>query len=111
MEIFSWLIVGHLVGDFLLQSNWMAINKTRNLLPLVVHSLVYTGAVGLFALLGGGLSLPALAIIFIFHILLDNRVFVGLWVKHINGAEDILWLRIMVDQSWHILILALVTLI
>lgn len=111
MDIFGWLIVGHLVGDFLLQNNWMALNKTRNLIPLMVHSLVYTGAVGLFALLGGGLSLPSLAIIFFSHILLDNRVFVGWWVKYVNGAENIPWMKIVVDQSWHVLILALIILI
>lgn len=111
MDIFGWLIVGHLAGDFLLQNNWMAVNKTRRIVPLFIHSLVYTGAVGLFALLGGGLSWHALAMILILHMLLDNRFFVGLWVKHINKTEDIPWLKVMVDQSWHIIILAMATLI
>ena len=41
------LLLGHLVGDYLLQNEWMALNKSRKdtELPGFVHALVYTLAV------------------------------------------------------------------
>lgn len=31
----------HLVGDYVLQSSWMANNKTKRWIPAIVHALVY----------------------------------------------------------------------
>ena len=36
------LLVAHTLGDFVAQSNWMAINKSKNWLALSVHVLVYS---------------------------------------------------------------------
>ena len=35
-------IICHLIGDYLLQNNWMALNKTKSLLPALCHWLAYT---------------------------------------------------------------------
>lgn len=35
------LLLVHFVGDFLLQSNWMAINKSKKLEALTIHCLIY----------------------------------------------------------------------
>lgn len=35
-------LVAHLVGDYLLQSHWMAMNKTKQWFPAAIHALVYT---------------------------------------------------------------------
>ena len=35
-------LVAHAVGDYLLQSDWMAINKTHHTAPAALHALVYT---------------------------------------------------------------------
>jgi len=35
-------LVAHAVGDYLLQSDWMAINKTHRTMPAALHALVYT---------------------------------------------------------------------
>ena len=109
MTLFGWLLVGHLIGDFLVQTRWMADNKAKYLLPLIVHSAVYTAAVALAALQAGGLSPAALALIFFSHMLLDKRFVVELWARHITGADQSMWLKTMIDQSWHIIILALAT--
>ena len=37
-----WLIVAHLVGDYLLQSDWMAVMKRPALKPALAHALAYT---------------------------------------------------------------------
>lgn len=36
------IILAHLAGDYLLQNDWMAKNKTSRWLPALVHGAVYT---------------------------------------------------------------------
>lgn len=98
------------MGDYLFQIRWMAENKSSRFLPLFVHSLVYTLIVALFALLAGGLSWPGIALVFVAHLILDQRKLIDFWAKTITGTAQIQWLKIALDQSWHILILGLATL-
>lgn len=37
-----WLLIAHLIGDYLLQSDWMAVDKTKATLPAASHALTYT---------------------------------------------------------------------
>lgn len=109
MNLFGWLIVGHLVGDFLLQTAWMAEHKAGRWGPLVLHSLTYTAAVTVFALFAGGLSMPAIALILGSHLLIDQRGLVRFWTRRVTRSEDSQWLKVMVDQTFHVLILAFAT--
>ncbi|RJX20036.1 MAG: DUF3307 domain-containing protein [Ammonifex sp.] len=111
MTLFEWLLAGHLVGDFLLQTRWMAENKTALWFPLAVHSTVYTAAVTLFSLAAGGLSPPAVIIVFLSHLFLDRRGFVNLWARYLNRSDDNKWLKIMIDQTLHVLVLVFAILI
>jgi hypothetical protein len=111
MNLFGWLLVGHLVGDFLLQTRWMAEKKAREWPPLLAHCFVYTAVVALLALPAGGLSPVAIGLVFFSHILLDRRNLTDLWAKSITGTPDSQWLKTMIDQSWHIVILAVATLL
>lgn len=111
MTVFSYLLIGHLIGDFLFQTSWMAKFKATKWIPLVVHCLVYTISVTVIVFLGYGI-LPILAVLLLFisHMFLDRRIFVSWWVKHImktEGAES-KWLCIMVDQIFHMIILGAV---
>ncbi len=106
MSPFAWLFIGHLTGDFLLQTSWMALNKTSNNLALLSHSIIYTLVVAAFSLPFGGLSLHSYALILISHLALDKRSFVYWWAKHITKNEDF-WLMITLDQIFHLLILVL----
>jgi len=36
------MLLCHLVGDYVLQSDWMATEKTKRSLPALVHALMYT---------------------------------------------------------------------
>ncbi|WP_422121887.1 DUF3307 domain-containing protein [Planococcus sp. X10-3] len=109
MSQFDYLLIGHLIGDFLLQTSWMAKNKAAKWLPLLAHVTVYTLVVGVFGWMSGGLSLAAIALIFFSHILLDRKTFVALWVRNIQTAKgpEQAWLRVMADQIFHIIILAI----
>lgn len=108
MSQFDWLLIGHLIGDFLLQTSWMAKYKATKWLPLLTHVLVYTIVVASFGWISGGLSLWGIAIIFIGHILLDRKTFVAFWVRHVQTAKgpEQVWLSIVADQIFHVILLA-----
>nr|BEK71538.1 hypothetical protein KPHV_87650 [Kitasatospora purpeofusca] len=71
-------LLAHLTGDFVLQSDWMAAEKTRRWWPAVVHGTTY----GLpFLLLTQ--SPIALGVIVVTHILLDRY----------RAAKYLVWAR------------------
>jgi hypothetical protein len=107
----TWLFAGHMVGDYLLQNRWMAIKKAQGLMPLLVHSFVYTLSIALFEFMGGRIKIPGLIIIFIAHVVLDQRAFVKWWAKKITQSDSVPWLVVMLDQSWHIVVLAVASLL
>lgn len=109
MSQFDVLLLGHLVGDFLFQTGWMAQYKATKWLPLLSHVTVYTAVVTLFGWFSGGLSIYAVALIFISHVLLDRKTFVTFWVRRIQTAKgpSEAWLTIVADQIFHLIILAL----
>ncbi len=111
MNLFTWMLVGHLAGDFLLQSAWMAEKKAVEWKPLLAHCFTYTALVAIFALPVGGISLPAMALIFLGHLIIDKRKLVHLWAKHVSRADGNTWLKVVQDQSWHIIVLAAATLV
>lgn len=109
MTTFEYLVIGHLIGDFLFQTSWMAKYKATRWLPLLTHVTIYTLVVGLMGLAAGGLSAAAIVLIFVSHIFLDRRTFVAFWVKHVQTVKnnEQPWLLIMADQIFHIIVLAL----
>jgi hypothetical protein len=42
MTFLVWLLLLHFIGDFVLQNNWMAHNKSKHFLPLISHVGIYT---------------------------------------------------------------------
>lgn len=59
------LLFLHFIGDFLLQSDWMALGKSKRLLPLVAHVAVYAACFLPF------LSWRFAIITFAFHLVQD----------------------------------------
>lgn len=102
----------HLVGDYLLQNDWMAANKTKSFLAAFVHAAVY--------------SLPFLLIcpspwwmlIFVSHGLIDRYRLAVYWIKLVNwnwSSENFgyaqekpvwmsVWLMIIIDNTFHVLL-------
>lgn len=109
MSLFDILLIGHFVGDFLFQTNWMAVNKEKKWVPLLTHCTVYTVIVTLFGLMADGISFWGIAVIFIGHVILDRKTFVSFWVRYIQTARgpEAGWLSVLADQIFHILLLAL----
>jgi hypothetical protein len=78
------ILLAHMVGDYLIQSDWMATQKLTRWWPAVVHGLTYTIPYVLVTQ-----SLVALAIIAGTHIVIDRLRLVRyvVWLKNQVGAK------------------------
>jgi hypothetical protein len=117
-EVFAVLLVSHLVGDLLLQTEWQAVNKYAGLSggeplrALLSHIGTYMLAMvpALIWLLGShslGRTIAVAALIVVPHLIQDDgRLLMryGRTVKHTAMAPGD-WLFTAVDQSFHILAL------
>lgn len=115
MSLFDWLLVGHLVGDFLLQTDGMAKYKAQSWTWMLKHVGLYLAVMALVlgayalstpvALWGLGLALLFIAVT---HIILDRREFTLAWMRLIGITSDLGWLIIVADQVFHVLVLVFV---
>ena len=110
MDLFDCLIVGHLVGDFLLQNEWMAENKAKQIAPLLVHSSIYTLSLFMFSLFVKPLPWLPILLIFVSHSIVDQRGLITLWGQVVTNLKNNTWLYIMADQTVHIIIILIVCL-
>lgn len=78
-------IVAHLIGDYVLQSDWMANVKTKRWAPAVAHALTYTLV---FLLLT--FSWKALLFIFATHLVID----------HYRLARYVCWAKNFLAPKW-----------
>lgn len=115
MSLFDWLLVGHLIGDFLLQTDGMAKYKTQNWSWMLKHVGAYVAAMAI--VLGAySLSHPTplwtlvLALLFLgaTHLVLDRRGLTLAWMRMVGITRDLGWLTIVIDQVFHLLVLVLV---
>jgi Protein of unknown function (DUF3307) len=84
-EIVFGLFAAHLVGDYVLQSHWMAVEKVKHWWPALVHGAVYT-----LPFLFVTQSIPALLVIALTHTVIDRyrlAKYVG-WAKNQLGPKS-----------------------
>ena len=115
MNTFSWLLIGHLVGDWLLQNDWMAANKQRQLVTKagMAHFAIYTAslvAAMYIATLDNGQSsieqyLLFALVIFVSHWLIDATALAKRWAR-LTAQSDLQMVHIVVDQTFHLLVIA-----
>ncbi|WP_404407309.1 DUF3307 domain-containing protein [Jeotgalibacillus malaysiensis] len=114
MTPFSYLFLSHLIGDYLFQTSWMAGRKKNSWPALITHCSVYTVTVAMIAFFAfGGLSFIAILFVFFTHVLIDKQFIVQWWVEHIMSPppSEKKWLTIVVDQIFHLIVLAIALLI
>lgn len=113
--------IAHLVGDYLLQNDWMAMNKKKpswfGFLTCFVHCLIYTVLVMLFtgwwkadnyALIWG--------LVFLSHWVFDRTYLAlkwmdlyGSWKRMSNDDPNKVFAYIWVDNSFHLILLWLIS--
>ena len=115
MNLFSWLLIGHLVGDWVLQNEYMANGKRLYAFGLacLLHCLLYTITLLISLWLAGSVQndpasyLIAAAILFGSHWLIDGWNLAEKWGRWF-GQTPITFVRVMTDQTMHVCVLVLV---
>ncbi len=99
----------HLFGDYVLQNQWMAENKTKKtdegVNACLLHAFVYTLSFIFFL----SASPHAALVIFGTHFLIDHYRLARLWTQFYKigvGSPPYVefWLNVIVDNSFHLLI-------
>lgn len=115
MSLFDWLLIGHLVGDFLLQTGSMARYKAQSWPWMLRHVGIYLAVMAVLVgayVLNHPVPFWVVWAVLLFiggtHIILDRRAFTLWWMRRIGVSPDLTWLSIVVDQVFHLLVLAVV---
>ena len=100
--------VAHLVGDFILQNEWMAVNKKSRTVPCLVHVVVY-----LIPFLVCHLEWWQIMLIGLQHFVQDRTGYIFWWLRVWKRVEPDNWgsLPLYVDQAFHILWIEVVLLL
>jgi hypothetical protein len=118
VEVFAVLLVSHVVGDFLLQTDWQARHKREGLgsdperrRALVSHTISYTlcfapALAWLAGDIGAGGTAALAAGIFLPHLVQDDGRLLSSYVRTVKRTEPAPgMLMLAVDQSFHLLVL------
>lgn len=108
MDIVYTLLVGHFVADFLAQSDWMAVNKSKRWDALAVHVLIYSGFVAAFAWMtaptpqGWGVFVIVNAAAHFVQDALTSRLTSRLWfLPQVGYGMRPEWIQVEVRQTRH----------
>lgn len=111
-ETLTCAIIGHLVGDYLLQNDWMANNKKKRVLPLTVHVTLWAFAVLSFSgwwALEHPKFLLVVVLLCLTHSIQDGTQIIMWWMRlkwkdQTKFTEPPMspWSIIVVDNVWHI---------
>lgn len=106
-EGFIGAMVGNLMGDYLFQNDWMALNKKKSTFHCLVHCTIWTACVLLCS--GWFHWLPAL-VLFAEHFLQDRTTIINWYMRKIGQHQFATgicapWSVIFVDNVWHIVTL------
>jgi hypothetical protein len=114
--VFLVLLAGHLLGDWVAQTDWQATSKTRSWAALAAHVASYHLLMGPLLLIPvvrdgwpAGKALAALAVSAVTHALIDRRWPVRALMRATGspGFATVEWGVIAVDQTLHLFILAM----
>ena len=121
VEVFAVFVVCHLVGDYLLQTDWQATHKRGGLGPdpqsrraLASHIFTYTLAyVPAFIWLAGDLAglAAVVALVAVPHWIQDDGRLLTVYIRKVKGpqAAQNRTVAATADQSFHVVALLLVS--
>lgn len=108
MNLFESLLIAHFIGDWMLQNNWMAMNKTKVIWVRALHCLIYSACF---------FWLPFwwIAYIFVTHFIIDSYKPLY-WFRRLKGdfknMDEFIesfntpagfYVNVTLDQIFHIL--------
>lgn len=109
-QLLVWALFVHVVADWLLQTEWMALNKRDLRNPA---AWVHSGSHFVLLLLIFPV-IPAL-VVAVLHMLIDTRVPLRWWMVHVKriapGSPVMSTLEIWMDQMFHVTVLAVTVLV
>ena len=123
VSVFAAFLVAHMVGDYLLQTDWQARHKRGGLTDprarraLLMHVTTYTLAfVPAFVWIGEkldvGWAIVAALLVYIPHLIVDDGRVVRVYLSRVKRVEGFdVGIASSVDQSFHVLSLWLVALL
>lgn len=95
------LLLGHMVGDYLLQNNWMALNKHKSTLigwaTCTTHCSLYTVAVCVFT---GGWLTHWPWVVFASHLLIDKFSLGEVYLRLVGGRSVTHYLQHPNNVEW-----------
>lgn len=109
-DTLSFAIVGHLVGDYLLQNDWQAQGKKKSSLICAIHCSLWTLSVVTFA---GWWKWWVIGVLFATHFIQDRGPLIRKFM-HLNDQDGFAgaplgpWSIIAVDNVFHIVTLAII---
>ena len=107
-EIIMHWIYAHLIGDYILQNDWMALHKKKSSFRCAVHIVFY-----MIPFLWCDISWIGMILIAIQHYAIDRSNFVG-WFMKVKGQNEFAtgicfpWSQIVMDNILHILWVAFI---
>lgn len=118
-EIFAVFLVCHVTGDFLLQTDWQALNKRGGLVRgnresrralishVSVYTLVFVPAIVWIALNKSALAVLLLPVVFIPHLVQDDARALIAWNRRVKHSAPIPGevVYIAIDQAFHVVFL------
>jgi hypothetical protein len=118
VEVFAVLIVSHLVGDFVFQTEWQATHKHGGLgadstkrraltAHLTTYTLAFAPAFVWLAITQGVVTVAVAAVVVIPHLVQDDGRLVALWLTRVKRtpSTDNELVFLAVDQSFHATVL------
>lgn len=82
------MFLGHLLGDYLLQTEWMALDKSKNTLKgwyaAVIHCYLYTAAVCVFM---WNFDFIWIVAVFLSHFPIDKFGLAEKYMKYVKGSS------------------------
>jgi hypothetical protein len=104
MNLFEKALVAHVVADWLLQNDWMALNKSNLRHPAGwVHASIHGLLLGLVLGWVGGIVLG------IVHLMIDAGGALDWWIRNFKRSErspHAFLIRVWTDQALHIATIA-----
>ena len=102
--MFALGLLGHLIGDYILQNDHMATDKKKSSAVCAFHCLIWTTCVGTITGISGQWIIFWL---FATHFAIDRWSFIPYFMDHWSGQAVFReklgpWSAIVVDNIWHL---------